>query len=303
LQERSFVVAGGLSITVLVENTVNRRGLLAEHGLAFWLERGGRRILFDTGQGMALAHNADKLGIDLSSANDVVLSHGHYDHTGGLLAALPEFKAAAVYADHEAFCDRFVRDSQTGVRSVRSPIESFEWLTRRVARVVRTDRGPVDLGDGIRLTGRIPRQNAFEDAGGAFYLDSACTRPDAVMDDQALYAETGSGVAVLLGCAHAGVVNTLDFICAATGKSRIFAVIGGMHLLNANEFRMEQTIRKLRDLDVQRVGLAHCTGFAAMARLNHELPNRCFSCVAGTRIEFEADLEESSRCHPKTKCR
>jgi len=284
-------VAGGLSIAVLVDNTVNRRGLLAEHGLAFWLEWGGRRILFDTGQGMALAHNAKRLGIDLSSVNDVVLSHGHYDHSGGLLAALPEFKAAAVYADREAFCDRFVRDPQTGVRSVRSPIKSFEWLTPRVGRVVRTGEGPVDLGDGIRLTGRISRQNGFEDAGGAFYLDSACTRPDGIVDDQALYAETDRGVVVLLGCAHAGVVNTLDFIWAATGRSRIYAVIGGMHLSNASEFRMRQTIRRLRDLDVQRVGLAHCTGFSAMARLNHELPNRCFPCVAGTRIQLEAGLE------------
>ncbi len=282
-------MANGLSITVLVENTANRGGLLAEHGLAFWIERAGRRILFDTGQGMALAHNADKLGIDLSAVNDVVLSHGHYDHTGGLLAALPDFSRATVYAHGTAFRDRFVRQPRTGARPVRSPIESFDWLKSRVRRAVPTQSRPVELSEGVWLTGQIPRRNDFEDAGGAFYLDQACTQPDNIVDDQALCMDTSDGLVVLLGCAHAGVVNTLDSVCALTGGKRIHAVLGGMHLSNANEHRLEQTIRKLRDLDVQRIGLAHCTGFAAMARLHHALPERCFHCTAGTRIEFGPD--------------
>lgn len=276
-----------LSITVLVENTANRQGLLAEHGLAFWIERDGRRVLFDTGQGMALAHNADKLGIDLSTVDDVVLSHGHYDHTGGLLAALPEFSRATVYAHLTAFRDRFVQDSQTGARPVRSPIESLDWLKSGVGQIVATRTQPVGLGGGLWLTGQIPRQNDFEDTGGAFYLDQACTQADAIIDDQALYIETKMGPVVLLGCAHAGVVNTLDYVSTLTGKSRLQALLGGTHLLNANQCRMEQTIRRLRELDVQRIGLAHCTGFAAMAQLHHELPNRCFHCVTGTRIEFD----------------
>jgi 7,8-dihydropterin-6-yl-methyl-4-(beta-D-ribofuranosyl)aminobenzene 5'-phosphate synthase len=276
-----------LSIAVLVDNTANRQGLLAEHGLSFWIEARGRRILFDTGQGMALAHNADKLGIDLSTVDDVVLSHGHYDHTGGLLAALPEFSRAAVYVHLTAFCERFVQDSQTGVRPVRSPIESFDWLTSRVGRVVATRTQPIGLGGGVWLTGQIPRRSDFEDAGGAFYLDQACTQPDTIIDDQALYIETEQGLVVLLGCAHAGVVNTLEYICTLTGQNRIHAVLGGMHLLNADERRLGQTIRRLRELDVQRIGLAHCTGFGAMARMHHELPDRCFYCATGTRIEFE----------------
>jgi 7,8-dihydropterin-6-yl-methyl-4-(beta-D-ribofuranosyl)aminobenzene 5'-phosphate synthase len=280
-------VAKGLSITVLVENTANQAGLLAEHGLAFWIERGGRRILFDTGQGMALAHNADKLGIDLSTVNDVVLSHGHYDHTGGLLAALPGFRRATVYAHPAAFRDRFVRHFLTGVRSVRSPIEAFDWLKSRVGRTVSTRAEPIELSEGLWLTGEIPRRNDFEDTGGAFYLDRACSQPDTIIDDQSLYMEARGGLVVLLGCAHAGVVNTLDYVCMVTGGRRIHAILGGMHLLNANERRLERTIHRLRELDVQRIGLAHCTGFAAMARLHHELPNRCFCCPAGARVEFD----------------
>lgn len=277
----------GLSITVLVENTANRGGLLAEHGLAFWVEAGGRRVLFDTGQGMALAHNAARLGIDLSTVDDVVLSHGHYDHTGGLLAVLPAFSRATVYAHLAAFRDRFVKQSPMGPRSVRSPIESFDWLRSRVGRVVPTRANPVELSEGVWLTGQIPRRNDFEDPGGAFYLDQEFTEPDTIIDDQALYVNTRDGVVVLLGCAHAGVVNTLDYVCATTGENRIHSVLGGMHLLNASERRLDQTIAKLRDFDVQRIGLAHCTGFGPMAQLYHELPYRCFHSVTGIRIEFE----------------
>lgn len=274
------------SITVLVENTANKRGLLAEHGLAFWIERAGHRILFDTGQGMALTHNAKALGIDLSTATDVVLSHGHYDHTGGLLAAIEQLGQATVYAHLTAFRERFSRHERTGAKSVQSPIESLDWLESRVRQIVPTRAQPIELAEGIWLTGQIPRLNDVEDTGGDFYLDEACTQPDTIVDDQALYINTVNGLVVVLGCAHAGVMNTLDYIRTLTRNKPIHAVIGGMHLLNANEQRLSQTVQKLRELDVQRIGLAHCTGFAAMARLYHELPDRCFHCVTGTRIEI-----------------
>jgi len=190
-----------------------------------------------------------------------------------------------VYAHLTAFRDRFARHPGAGAHSVRSPIESFEWLESRVGGVIRVLTRPIKLSQGLWLTGQIPRQSDFEDAGGAFYFDEACTEADPIVDDQAMYIDTDAGLVVLLGCAHAGVVNTLTYICALTGKDRIHTVLGGMHLLNANEHRLEQTIRNLRELDVQRIGLAHCTGFAAMARLHHALPGRCFHCVTGTRIE------------------
>lgn len=276
-----------LSITVLVENTANRQGLLAEHGLAFWIERDRRRILFDTGQGLALQHNAAALGIDLAGADEIALSHGHYDHTGGLAAALARFGRARVYAHLTAFRARFVKDHDGRVRSVGSPIESRDWLSSRVGQAIATRSGPVSMGDGVWLSGEVPRRNDFEDTGGAFYLDEACTEPDPVIDDQAMFFETAKGLVVLLGCAHAGVVNTLEHIRAATGGTRVYAVLGGMHLLGAGERRMAETVKQLSSMNTEQVGLAHCTGFSAMTRLYHELPDRCFHCVAGTRVDFE----------------
>jgi 7,8-dihydropterin-6-yl-methyl-4-(beta-D-ribofuranosyl)aminobenzene 5'-phosphate synthase len=274
-------------VTVLVENTANQQGLLAEHGLAMWIERGGQHILFDTGQGMALVHNAEKLGIDLSTADELVLSHGHYDHTGGLLAAMQNFRQATVYAHLTVFRERFIQNADGGVRQIGAPIESFDWLKEHVGLVVPTRTHPVEIADGLWLTGQIPRQNDFEDTGGAFFLDQACTQPDPVIDDQAVYFRSDCGLVVILGCAHAGVINTLEYICALTGDDRIHTVLGGMHLLHADEYRLQRTVSRLRAFDVQQIGLAHCTGFAAMARLHYELPNRCFHWVTGMRIDFE----------------
>ncbi|NLE58833.1 MAG: MBL fold metallo-hydrolase [Planctomycetes bacterium] len=276
-----------LSITALVENTANRLNLLAEHGLAFWIERDGRRILFDTGQGLALQHNAAALGIDLSTVDDIALSHGHYDHTGGLAVALPNFSRARVYAHLSAFRTRFVKDPDGKARAVGSQIESRDWLSSRVGQSIATRGGPVNLGGGVWLTGEIPRENDYEDTGGAFYLDEACTEPDPVIDDQAMFFETAKGLVVLLGCAHAGVINTLKHIQAATGQAHIHAVLGGMHLLAAGERRMTETVKQLSSMNIERVGLSHCTGFAAMARLHRELPDRCFHCVTGTRMVFD----------------
>ncbi len=280
------MAAASTTITVLVENTAGRRGLLAEHGLAFWIERADRRILLDTGQGMALAHNAERLGIDLSAVTDVVLSHGHYDHAGGLAAALPRFARAVIHTHPAAFGERYARDPDGRARAVGSPFRSPADLEPHAAAVALTGAGPTDLGDGVQVTGRIPRRNDFEDAGGAFYLDEACTEPDAVVDDQALWLETSDGPVVLLGCAHAGVVNTLDCIRSLTGAGRIHAVLGGMHLLNADERRLRHTVAALRELDVRHIGLAHCTGLEAMACLYREIPGRCVHCTTGTRLEF-----------------
>ena len=166
--------------------------------------------------------------------------------TGGLAVALPNFSRARVYAHLSAFRTRFVKDPDGKARAVGSQIESRDWLSSRVGQSIATRGGPVNLGGGVWLTGEIPRENDYEDTGGAFYLDEACTEPDPVIDDQAMFFETAKGLVVLLGCAHAGVINTLKHIQAATGQAHIHAVLGGMHLLAAGERRMTETVTVAR---------------------------------------------------------
>jgi len=272
-----------LRITVLVENTAGARGLLAEHGLALWIEADGTNILFDTGQGMVLEPNAKVLGVDLTQSDAVVLSHGHYDHTGGLEGVLGDFARAAIYVHPCAFDAKFGRCADGTGRIVGSPIRDAEQLRAHVSRVVPTAE-PTKVADGIWITGEIPRRNDFEDTGGPFFLDEACTKPDPLIDDQALYVESSKGTVVLSGCGHAGLVNTLETVSELTGGAPIHAVLGGFHLLNSSGNRIERSIAALQRYGVRHIGPAHCTGLPATARILATFPEGFIAVVAGAEI-------------------
>jgi len=270
-------------ITVLAEDTAGGAGLLAEHGLSFWIEAGPHRALFDTGQGMVLLHNARKLGIRLEQVDAIALSHGHYDHTGGLGDALRNSRATTVYAHPAAFEPKFARGPDRTAREIGMPAID-ERMVRDMAELVLVEK-PTEIGHGLRLSGPVPRATEFEDTGGPFFRDEGCTEPDQLIDDQAAFTETPAGTVVILGCAHAGVINVLRYIQTLTGNRPIHTVIGGMHLLNASPERMDKTVAELRRLDVERLLPCHCTGFAAMARLWNEFPGRCAACPVGTVVE------------------
>ncbi|MBN1554090.1 MAG: MBL fold metallo-hydrolase [Phycisphaerae bacterium] len=272
-------------VTVLVENSAGRRGLLSEHGLSFWVELGEKKILFDTGQGKVLRENAAVLGIPLERTDAVVLSHGHYDHTGGLADVLHRARGIPVYAHRAAFGPKYARNFDGTSRDIGMPFMDEEGI-REHNELVFVD-GPVEVMEGLRLTGPVPRETDFEDTGGAFYTDPRCTQPDELPDDQAAYLETPAGTFVLLGCAHAGVVNTLRYIRTLTDNRPIHTVIGGTHLVNAGPERMDRTVEELRTLDVRRLLPCHCTGFQAASRLLNEFPAQYMVCPTGTILEID----------------
>ncbi len=274
-----------ITINLLVENTARGPGILGEHGLAWWIDTGTHRVLFDTGQGMALTHNAARLGIKLSQADAIVLSHGHFDHVGGLEAALTAAPQAPLFLHPSAIECKFSGTDPSVPRHISIPFVESE-LFRRTGRRIVASREPTEVVPGLWMTGEVPRTNDFEDTGGPFFLDGALTRPDPLLDDQALFFESRDGVVVVLGCAHAGVVNTLDHVAHLTGRSTIHTVVGGMHLENASPQRLAETLAAFRRFDVQGIGAAHCTGFAAAAAFWKEFPQRCVQCVAGTRLFF-----------------
>ncbi|WP_168565719.1 MBL fold metallo-hydrolase [Crateriforma spongiae] len=276
-----------IEVTVLAENTVRGRQLLAEHGWACYLRCGSDGLLWDTGQGMAIAHNARELGLSLTQVQTVVLSHGHYDHTNGL-AEVWDANPGVQIVGHSACTEaKFRRLADGSVRDVGMKTSIRDGLTSIKNRWNPCDVSRCMVGP-LWTTGPVPRITDFEDTGGDFYLDDACQTIDPIVDDQAFFFDTAAGIVVLLGCAHAGVINTLMHICQLRPNRPIDTVIGGMHLGSASQNRIRETIRGLTDLGVQRVAPSHCTGFSAAAKMRAAFGDRCEETHVGKRWLFSA---------------
>lgn len=271
----------GVQITVLVDNAAWRPDLQAEHGLSLWIEYGGKRILWDTGQGWVLFANARSLGVDLAQVDIIALSHGHYDHTGGLPSVLPFAPDAEVWMHPLAAVARFSRKET--VHPVGMPPQAVESLQSRPVHWIKTW---TSVHEGVFLTGAIPRNSPYEDTGGAFFLDADCRIPDTLPDDQALVAQCSKGLIVILGCAHSGVVNTLDYVHQKMSGQPVYAVIGGMHLSKASQVRLDYTVQALKKYDVQIVLPMHCTGEEAMCYLRTALPDRVIQLSDGPSIKL-----------------
>jgi 7,8-dihydropterin-6-yl-methyl-4-(beta-D-ribofuranosyl)aminobenzene 5'-phosphate synthase len=273
-----------LRITVVVDNHA-APGLTAEHGLSLLIDTGRHRILFDTGQGPALAVNARALGIDLRRVDTLVLSHGHYDHSGGLPLVLDACDRIGVYAHAGVVQPRYsIRDGQA--RLISMPHEAMAALDRLDSDRLHWVPTPVWLDSTIGLTGPIERRTRFEDTGGPFFLDPEGSRADPIVDDLALWVRTGEGLVVCVGCSHAGLINTLNQIRRLDPDRPIRAVIGGFHLVAASEERLAHTVAALRDIAPRSVMPCHCTGDGATAFLKETLGAMVQPASAGMTFQF-----------------
>jgi 7,8-dihydropterin-6-yl-methyl-4-(beta-D-ribofuranosyl)aminobenzene 5'-phosphate synthase len=275
-----------LRITLLVDNTVGSTNMLAEHGLSILIEADGWRILFDTGQGRVLRENLSTLGLSLDPLDALVLSHGHYDHTGGVAAVLGASTPKAIFIHPAALEEKFTSSGQSPCRSIGIPAQSRAALDAAQDRIVWT-REAAEVVPGVWSTGEIPRENPEEKSEQSFYLDPDGRVIDPLVDDQALFIETNRGLVVAAGCAHAGAVNTLDHVCRLTGRTEVLALIGGLHLGRASRKRLEMTGSALGRRNLQLMAPCHCTGMAAQSYLRARFNSLVRDVGAGYSVVFE----------------
>ncbi len=277
---------GKIKIKVLVDNKVSDHKLLAEHGLSFWIEYEGNKILFDAGQSDIIFNNAEKTGVDLKDSDAVVISHGHYDHTGGLGRLLEGDFGSRVYLHSKAFEEKYsCKNDNLRYIGIRPEIKDELKQLKEKDQIVFTDKG-LEIFEGVNVSGAIERRNDFEDVGGKFCLDEDMQKADPIVDDQCLYIEKEEGVVVILGCAHSGVINTLEQISRKTEGKKLLAVIGGMHLVNADENRISKTIENLKRFDPDILIPCHCTGDEASRIIWRNFEDRYLDCGSGREIEI-----------------
>jgi 7,8-dihydropterin-6-yl-methyl-4-(beta-D-ribofuranosyl)aminobenzene 5'-phosphate synthase len=274
-------------ITILCENLVGKRVGSGEHGFSAFIETSRGNYLFDTGSGYSVVANSLALDKDLRTVRKIFLSHGHYDHTGGLPEVLKLKGSVDVHVHPDVFIDRihvFKENEKEIKRFVGIPFKRtyLEFLGAKF--ILNSDLAEVEKG--MFLTGEVPKRTSFEKPDPRLFSEmNGRYTPDAISDDQSLILNTERGLVLILGCAHSGLINILNHVTGKMREERFYAILGGTHLDFLAPEQLEETIKVLRKMDIERIGAAHCTGMRAAFRLQQEFGERFFYGCVGSVLE------------------
>jgi 7,8-dihydropterin-6-yl-methyl-4-(beta-D-ribofuranosyl)aminobenzene 5'-phosphate synthase len=265
-------------ITILCENLVGRTVGAGEHGFSAFIETGEGNYLFDTGGGRTVVENSLSLNKDLRTVKKIFLSHGHHDHTGGLPHVLNLRGRVDVHVHPDVFLDRMAVRKESGGESRRfsGMIYKRSYLEFLGARFIpNTDF--TEVGKGMFLTGEVPRKTAFEKPDPKLFREvGGKLIQDTLPDDQSLILDTEKGIVLIFGCAHSGMINIMHHVVHQMKKDHFHAVLGGTHLDFLTPEQLEESIRSLKEMKVDRIGVSHCTGLRAAFRLQQEFGERFF---------------------------
>ena len=285
-QSPTLVPVKTLKVTVLSTMLAGDPGRgIGEWGFAALLEADGRRLLIDTGARAETVHkNALELGVDLSTIDEAVITHNHGDHTGGLLTLRRELMKknpralARVHAGRGILLSRRTPDGREA-NGLLPLLPEYEASGGKIVE----HASPEQLLPGVWLTGPVPRVYPERNWSGSLRLQTPSgPAEDTLPEDSSIVVETSSGLVVVSGCGHAGIVNTLEYARKAIRAQEVHAAIGGFHLFAADDERLDWTAAKLKEMGIGHLLGAHCTGIEAVFRLREKAGLTRKTAVVGT---------------------
>lgn len=285
-----------MEVRVLTENTVYKRGFLGEHGLSLLIETENEKYLFDMGQSDVFLCNAKKLQIDLETLDGIVLSHGHYDHCGGMTyweetQEIPEDRKREIpiYITEKALEDKYSENPKTG-EMLFSGIqqEAKKWMRER-ANIIYMEKGCTQISEDAYLLSGIPYKTEFEPLPVRFWkekMPGTDLEPDNMEDEQLLVIRREEGLCVFAGCAHAGIINCLNYVQSSFPGEHIYSLVAGMHLKGCSSQRLDSTIQSLREAELDVIVPLHCTGLTAIAAVQAAMPDVCVLAETGKKLSL-----------------
>ncbi|MHB1153139.1 MAG: MBL fold metallo-hydrolase [Eubacteriales bacterium] len=277
-----------MKISVLTDDKAKKRAFLAEHGLSVYIEYDKYKILFDTGQSDVCCRNAETMGLELNKIDFIVLSHGHYDHCGGLIHLFNSNSVnyPKVFVRNSAFAKKYaINPDGSSYRDIGIPwsLDHNNILKDNMVFV----RGVFRIATDIALLGDIPSGTDFEELPKGFFTqDKNTMHPDRMDDEQMLVFDTEKGLSIFLGCSHQGIINCLNHALEQYPGKKIDTLVAGMHLENTSEKQLRMTMKHILDFDIRLIFPLHCTGIAAISEIKRQFGSRCHVLYSGDSAEF-----------------